>query len=292
MCELDQLDAMDPAKRGVSRRQFTVMGAAGVAAAACAPTGGAKAQDSLTESDVTFEAPGGTMDGYFVHPATGKHPAVILYPDIGGLRDAPKAMGRRLAASGYAVLVANPYYRSVAGQQFADFEAFRNDGGFQKVGPWMAKNTPEAVMESAKAIIAWLDAQDAVDTSKGVGSQGYCMTGGWTIMTAAANPDRAKAACSFHGGGLVGDAPTSPVNLLDDMAADSKALICIGKNDDERAPTDKDKLKEAGAKAKAEVSVEVYGGDHGWTVLDSPVYNEAEAERAWANMLDTYKKFL
>ncbi len=291
MCELDQLDAMGP-KRGLSRRQFTAMGAAGVAAAACAPTGGVKAQDGLVENMVTFDAPGGTMDGFFVHPAQGKHPGVIMWPDIAGLRDAKKAMARRLADAGYAVFVANPYYRSVAGEQFADFEAFRAADGFKKVGPWMAKNTPDAVMETAKSVVAWLDAQDAVDTAKGVGNQGYCMTGGWTIMTAAAVPERVKAACSFHGAGLVGDDPHAPVNLLDDMAADSKALICIAKNDDARAPTDKDKLKEAGEKAAAEVSVEVYGGDHGWTVLDSPVYDRAEAERAWANMLETYKTFL
>jgi carboxymethylenebutenolidase len=279
-------------KRGLSRRQFTAMGAVGVAAAACAPSGGAKAQDSLVQSDVTFDAPGGTMDGFFVHPGEGKHPGIILWPDIGGIRAAPKAMGRRLAAAGYAVFVANPYYRSVAGEQFADFEAFRNDGGFQKVGPWMAKNTPDAVMETAKAVVAWLDAQDAVDTAKGVGSQGYCMTGGWTIMTAASAPDRVKAACSFHGAGLVGDDPHSPVNLMDDMAPDAYGLICIAKNDDARAPTDKDKLREAADKAAASFEIEVYGGDHGWTVLDSPVYDEPEAERAWARMLATYKEAL
>ena len=163
---------------------------------------------------VTFDAPGGTMDGFFVHPAEGKHPGVILWPDIAGLRDAKMVMARRLANAGYAVFVANPYYRSVAGEQFADFEAFRDAGGFQKVGPWMAKNTPDAVMETAAAVVAWLDGQDAVDTARGIGNQGYCMTGGWAIMTAAAVPERVKAACSFHGAALVGDDPHSPVNLL------------------------------------------------------------------------------
>jgi carboxymethylenebutenolidase len=286
MCDQEQLNAMGR----MNRRQFAGMGAvAGLAA--CAPMdSGTAATSGLVEDNVTFDAPGGTMDGYFVHPASGKHPAVILYPDIAGLREAKRAMGRRLAESGYSVLVANPYYRSVAGEQFADFAAFRDGGGFQKVGPWMQANTPEAVMESARAIVGWLDKQASVDTSRGVGTQGYCMTGSWTIYTGAAVPGRVKGMGSFHGGGLVGDAPTSPVNLFDDLAADAEALIAIAKNDDERAPTDKDALKAAAAKAAADIDVEVYGGDHGWTVLDSPVYLEAEAERAWAELLEIYGK--
>ena len=144
MCDQEQLNAMGR----VNRRQFTVMGAAGLAAA-CAPVDSANAQGGLVENSVTFDAPGGTMDGLFVHPASGKHPGVILWPDIAGLRPAKMAMGRRLAEAGYAVLVANPYYRSVAGVQFEDFEAFRDGGGFQKVGAWREANTPEAIMESA-----------------------------------------------------------------------------------------------------------------------------------------------
>lgn len=287
MCDQEQLDAMARATRGMDRRQFTSMGAlAGLAA--CAPMDSGTAASGLVDGTVTFDAPGGTMDGYFVHPASGKHPAVIMYPDIGGLREAKRAMARRLAGSGYAVLVANPYYRSVVGEQFADFAAFRDGGGFDKVRPWMARNTPEAVMESAKVIVAWLDRQDAVDTSRGVGTQGYCMTGSWTIYTGAAVPGRVKGVGSFHGGGLVGEGPNAPVNLLDDLAADSHALIAIAKNDDERAPADKDVLKAAAAEAEADIHVEVYGGDHGWTVLDSPVYLEAEAERAWAALLAIY----
>ena len=292
MCDQQQLDAMGSATAGLNRRQFGAMGAAGAAGAiaACAPmeagTGG------LVETNVTFPAPGGTMDGVFIHRAGTKSPAVILWPDIAGLRPAKVAMGRRLAEAGYAVLVANPYYRSVAGVQFEDFDAFREANGFQAVGPWREKNTPEAVMESARAIVGWLDAQDAVDTSRGIGNQGYCMTGSWTILSAAAVPDRIKAAASFHGGGLVGDAPTSPVNLLDDMADDAAALIAIAKNDDANAPDDKTALRTAADAAGLNAEIEVYQGDHGWTVLDSPVYLEAEAERAWANLLELYRTTL
>ena len=291
MCELDQLSAMPSASSAVNRRQFAALAGAG-GLAACAPMGGAASTSTgLTETAVSFPAPGGTFDGVFIHPASGAHPAVILWPDIAGLRPAKLMMGRRLAEAGYAVLVANPYYRSVAGQQFADFEAFRA-AGFDGVRPWMAQNTPENVMESARAIVGWLDRQAAVDTAKGIGNQGYCMTGSWTVFCAAAVPGRIKAAASFHGGGLAGDAPNSAMNMLDDMADDAKALFAIAKNDDAQAPADKDKLRAAATATGLDAIIEVYQGDHGWTVPDSPVYNQAEADRAWAALLALYSRAL
>ena len=289
MCEQDQLGAMGR----VNRRQFTRMGVvlgAGATMAACSTT--AATGGGLTERNVTFTAPGGTMDGFFVHPAGVESPGVILWPDIAGLREAKFAMARRLAADGFAVLVANPYHRSVAGVQFADFEAFREGGGFQAVGPWREKNTPAAIMETARAVVSWLDAQDAVDSSRGIGNQGYCMTGSWTFYTAAAVPSRVKAAASFHGGGLAGDAADSAMNMFDDMADDAKALIAIARNDDAQAPADKDKLRAAADAAGLDLEIEVYEGDHGWTVLDSPVYAEAAAERAYGRLLALYQSAL
>ncbi|KLE34100.1 dienelactone hydrolase family protein [Aurantiacibacter luteus] len=286
MCETDHLSTM-PA---LSRRSFGALAGMG-ALAACTSMEGSGTAGGLTQSNVSFAADGGTMDGVFIHPASGRHPGVILWPDIAGLRPAKVEMGRRLAAEGYAVLVANPYYRSVAGQQFADFDAWRN-GGMQATQPWRERNTPEAVMATARSVVGWLDAQAAVDTGKGIGNQGYCMTGSWTILSAAAVPGRIKAAASFHGGGLVGENPLAPVNQLSRMAADAGALIAIAQNDDASAPNDKVALRAAAEAAQADIEVEVYAGDHGWTVLDSPVYNQAEAERARAAMLDLYREKL
>ncbi|WP_338241649.1 dienelactone hydrolase family protein [Aurantiacibacter hainanensis] len=288
MCDQNQLRAMPT----INRRQFGALAGAG-AVAACAPMdGNAQAVGGLVENAVTFDAPGGTFDGVFIHPAEGSHPAVILWPDIAGLRPAKVQMGRRLAESGYAVLVANPYYRSVAGQQFEDFDDWRSNDGWNKVTPWREANTPQAVQETARAVVAWLDAQDAVDSSRGIGNQGYCMTGSWTIYAAAAVPSRVKAAASFHGGGLVGEGAMAPVNLLDDLAADAAALIAIARDDDAENPDAKAQLREAAEEAAADIEVEVYDGDHGWTVLDSPVYAEAEAERAWSELLEMYSKTL
>jgi len=285
MCDEQQLARMGR----LNRRQFTTMGAvAGLAA--CTPMDSAKAQDSLSEGMVSFATPLGTMDAFFVHPAEGKHPAVMIWPDIAGLRDAFKMMGRRLAAEGYSVLVLNPFYQDGPAPQFADFEDFRENGGFQKVGPWMAKNTHEAVTETAKAAVAWLDKQDAVDTTKGIGTQGYCMGGPFVVRTAAAVPSRVKAGATFHGGGLVAEGEDAPVNLIDDTQA--SFLFAIAQNDDARAPGDKDALRAAADAAGRPAEIEVYPGDHGWTVVDSPVYAEEPAEKAWSRLLALYSTAL
>jgi carboxymethylenebutenolidase len=287
MCELDQLSEMG----GVNRRQFTAIGALAAFAAASAPLDSALAADGLVEGAVKFAAPGGTMDAFFVHPAKGKHPAVIMWPDIASLRDAFKVMARRLAGAGYSVIVPNPFYKDAPAPQFADFDAFRKDNGFQKVGPWMAHNTPEAVAEMSKTVVAWLDKQPSVDTKKGVGVQGYCMSGTWTVRTAAAVPGRVKAAAGFHpGNGWGGDGPDTPLKLF----AQSKAshLLALAQNDDKQQPTIKDQIKAAAEAAGRPATVEVYHADHGWTVPDSPVYNEGEANRAWSNLLALYSKAL
>lgn len=293
MCEQQQLAAMGPIGSGqFNRRQFGALGAAGTIAA-CAPiaSDGERLESAIVMDDVSFAADGGTMDGVFIRPgAGGPHPAVILWPDIAGLRPAKVQMGQRLAQSGYAVLVANPYYRSVAGHQFADFDDWRANDGWNKVGPWREANTPEAVMATARSVVAWLDAQDAVDTARGIGNQGYCMTGSWTIFAAAAAPDRIKAAASFHSGPLTGDAPNVPINLFDQLANDAQILIAIAQDDDARDPDAKSLLRAAAGAVAADIEVDVYRGDHGWTVLDSPAYSEAEAERAWAALLEIYRR--
>lgn len=293
MCDQEKLARW--AREGLNRRQFGALG--GMAAlAACAPTeSGADGGESegeatlpaMAEETVRFETADGTMDGFFVHPVSGPAPAVLFWPDIAGLREAKRNMARRLAGRGYAVLVANPYYRDVAGQQFADFAEFAGNGGFDKVGPWRGKLNAETIMRDATAAIGWLDGQEAVDTARGVGTQGYCMGGPFTVWTAAAVPGRVRAAASFHGGGLVrGDDPTSPHNLLGDTQA--SFLIAIAQDDDAKAPGDKDALRAAAEAAGRPAEIEVYAGDHGWTVPDSPAYAEAEAERAWANLLKLY----
>ena len=293
MCEQDMVKAMASnagwRERKLSRRDFGRFGAA--TGAGLLVAGGAApafAQSALSVSDVKFNAPGGQVDGQFIYPREGRHPAVIIWPDIAGIRDAARSMANQLASSGYAVLIANPYYRSVEGEQFEDFDAWRNGGGFDRVRPWMAANTPAAIAETHVAVVEWLDRQRAVDTARGIGVQGYCMTGGWTIRAAAAVPGRIKAAASFHGGGLVGAEADSPVNLLASMADDAKLLVAIARNDDAQAPGDKDALRAAADAAGLAAEIEVYNADHGWTVPDSPSFDVDEADRAWERLLAMY----
>jgi carboxymethylenebutenolidase len=223
------------------------------------------------------------MDAFFVRPGRGRHPAILAWPDIAGLREAFEVMARRLAGQGYAVLVVNPYYRAAPAPQFRDFANFQAQGGFQKVEPWRAALKADTVQRDATAAIGWLDRRREVDTGRGVGTHGYCMGGPFTVWTAAAVPGRVGAAASLHGGGLVNaDNPKSPHNLL--QVTRARYLFAIGQDDDAKAPDVKTSLREAAAAAGRRAEVEVYSANHGWTVLDSPSYNAAAAERAWTQM--------
>lgn len=290
MCDEKDLAVFDGAAfdgAALTRRSFGVLGSA-VALTACTGMSQSEAKASgLTEQNVTIPMSDGSNDAFFVHPGSGKHPAVILWPDIASLREVKKMMARRLANEGYAVLVVNPYYRDTKAPQFADFSAFRADGGFDKVGPWRSKLSANAIQSDAKSLVQWLDEQDAVDTARGIGNQGYCMGGPFTVWSAAAVPERITAAASFHGGGLVrGDDPQSPHNLLGRTQAGF--LFAIAQNDDEREPEAKTELAKAAQETDRAAETEVYAANHGWTVADSPAYAKEEAERAWSALLKLY----
>ena len=266
----------------VTRKQFGVLLGAGVAMMLPRVANAV----TVTESEVSITTPDGTADCYFAHPASGTAPAVLVWPDIFGLRPAFRQMGKRLAESGYSVLVVNPFYRV---KKAPTAEA----GGatpIQQVMP-LARGLNETThMTDAKAFIGWLDGQASVAKNRKVGTQGYCMGGPIAFRTAAAVPDRVGAVASFHGGGLVADSPNSP-HL---QAAKTKAqfLIAIAANDDQRSPNDKTTLKETFAKASLPAEIEVYGAPHGWCPPDSQVYNEPLAEKAWTRLLALYGKAL
>ena len=240
---------------------------------------------TVSESDVNVTTPDGVADCYFVHPASGTAPGVLIWPDIFGLRPAFRQMGKRLAESGYSVLVVNPFYRM---QKAPTAEA----GGatpIQKVMPFAQGLNEKTHMIDAKAFIGWLDTQGSVAKNRKMGTQGYCMGGPIAFRTAAAMPDRVGAVASFHGGWLVTDKPDSP-HL---QAATSKAhfLVAIAGNDDAKAPNDKTVLKDTFAQAKLSAEIEVYKGSmHGWCPPDSTVYNEPLAEKAWSRLLVLYGK--
>ncbi len=285
MCDQDRFeqDRQDYEARGlVTRRQFGALLGAGMAMMLPRVVNAV----DVTESDVAVTTPDGTPDGYFVHPVSGTAPGVLLWPDIFGLRPAMRQMGRRLAESGYAVLVVNPFYR-VRKAPTADAGAATP---IQQLMPLAQGLSETTQMTDARAFIGWLDRQASVARNRRIGTQGYCMGGPIAFRTAAAVPDRVGAVASFHGGGLVTQAPNSP--HLQIAKTSAQLLVAIAENDDTRSPNEKNVLKETFAQANLPAEVEVYAGAHGWCPPDSQVYNESEAERAWSRLLALYEKAL
>jgi carboxymethylenebutenolidase len=286
MCDQDHFedDRKEYEARGlVTRKQFGAMLGAGVAMMLPRVANAV----AVTESEVTVTTPDGSADCYFVHPASGSAPGVLIWPDIFGLRPAFRQMGKRLAESGYSVLVVNPFYRT----KKAPTASRGGATPFPEVMPLAQTLNPTTHMTDAKAFVAWLDGQQSVNKSKKIGTQGYCMGGPIAFRTAAAAPDRVGAVASFHGAQLVRPEPNSP--HLEAAKSHAQFLVAIAESDDSKAPNDKTTLKETFEKAKLPAEIEVYTGTaHGWCPPDSTVYNEPMAEKAWSRLLALYGKAL
>jgi carboxymethylenebutenolidase len=283
MC--DELTVEDNA---LTRRQLG-LAAGAVGATLVLPT--AADAKPIAGRDVVITTPDGQCDAYFTAPSAGRHPAVLMWPDIMGLRPAFRKMADRLAQTGYAVLVVNQFYRSAKSPIIAAGESFDQPAVRDRIMPWRAALTAAATTSDARVFLAFIDLQKEVDTKRGIGSAGYCMGGPMVLRTAAALPARVHAGASFHGAGLVSDAPDSPHKLVPQLKGGY--LIAIASNDDARSPNDKVALREAFAAAKRPAEIEVYADAmHGWCVIDSKVYNPPQAERAWARMLDLFAKNL
>ena len=281
----------------IARRDFVAFS---VAASLAATAGSAAAAGlELVETDVEIKTPDGTCDAAFIRPKTGSHPGVLIWPDAFGLRPSMRNIAKRIAADGYSVLVPNPFYR-ISKAPFSDASnfSFSNPADMAKLQPLMASvNAPGNAEKDAVAYIGFLDAQKEVNKAKKIGTQGYCMGGPLVVKTAAVLPNRVGAGASFHGGGLVTDKPDSPHLLAPKIKA--HMYFGVASNDDARQPDAKDKLKEAFAAAKVPAEVEVYAGAlHGWCVPDmpaqngAPIYNKADAERAWGKLVALYKTAL
>jgi len=292
MCDdITELENQGFYEKQVTRRDFNLMagGAAiSLAFAGCAP---GEAAEGITEQDVSITTPDGTADAFFAHPAQGAHAAVLIWPDIVGLRPAFKMMAKRLAGDGYSALVINPYYRQVKGALVEPGQTFRDPAVREKIIPYARALSQDTNRTDARSFVDWLDAQDAVDTSRKIGTTGYCMGGPMTMIAAHERADRIGAGGSFHGGGLATTRENSPHLLIPEMNADY--LIAVAENDDKRDPENKTILKEAFAATKNSAEIEVYAGtQHGWCPPDSAVYDEAMANKTWDRTLALFKTAL
>jgi len=276
----------------LGRREFVAFSVAAGVGVSALP---AEAAGNIVETDVEIKTPDGTCDAAFIHPQSGSHPAVIIWPDAFGLRPSMRDMARRLANDGYSVLVPNPFYR-LTKPPFTDASTVDFAKDRAKITPLMASIGADGAAEKdATAFVEFFDKQKAVNRKKKIGVQGYCMGGALVVRTAAALPDRIGAGGSFHGGGLVTPNPNSPHLLAPKIKA--KMYFGIANSDDKNSPTDKDKLKEAFINAHNPAEIEVYTTCfHGWCVPDMPkqgngeaTYNKPEAERAWGKLTALYK---
>ncbi len=289
MCDDHDLDTMTEnlTRSAFTRRHFAALsmgaGLSGLARAA-------NAMD-VVEADIDIKTPDGVADSYFAHPAQGRHPAVLIWTDIFGLRPAFKQMGKRLAEQGYSVLVPNPFYRTKRAPVVPPGVTMESPGGREAIMANGRTLNATTNVTDARAFVAWLDGQASVNTARKIGTAGYCMGGSMVLRTAAELPGRIGAGATFHGGnGMATDKPDSPHLLVPKMKG--SFLMALAESDDQQAPNVKTLLGEAFSQAKLKAEVEVYKAKHGWCPPDSMVYDEKEAERAWARMLALYKTAL
>ena len=275
MCDLNDPEEL----KKYTRRDFGALAASAGLLTALPSVANAVA---VAEREVIITTPDGSCDAYFVAPTSGPAPGVLVWPDIFGLRPAFRQMGRRLAESGYSVLVVNPFYR----QKKAPTAAQGGQTPIAEVMPLMQALTPAMHLSDGKAFVAWLDAQREVDKARKLGTTGYCMGGPIAVRTATVAPDRVGAVGTFHGAAMVTAAPDSPHRLVGQTKA--RYLIAVAENDDTKDPEAKVTLRAAFDAAKLPAEVEVYPAAHGWCPPDTQVYNAAQSERAWTRLLATF----
>ena len=276
----------DPA---FSRRTFAALS---LGAGAVVSTAAIGAEASVVETELVIKMADGDCDAALLHPlGAGPWPGAVIFADALGLRPAFRDMGRRLAAEGYAVMIPNPFYRTRKAPVLSGPFDFSKAEDRAKLTDLMAPLTTEVKARDGAAWVAFLDTLPQVNKKAPIGVSGYCMGGPYTMLTAAAVPDRVGAAGSFHGGNLVTDKADSPHLLAPKIKA--AYYFAIASNDDQRQPDAKDKLRAAFAGAQPAPRIEVYDGCmHGWCVSDGMVYNRPEAERAFGELVGLYRKSL
>lgn len=234
----------------------------------------------MAKKDIEIRTADGTAQAGLFRPAGGAKAGVILYMDAFGPRPALDGMAERLAAQGYAVLVPDLFYRNAPYGPFDAATAFQHEDKARALRAMISGTTQEM---SIRDTGAFLDALSAEGVGGPVGTVGYCMGGARALNAAAHHTDRIRAAASFHGGNLAGDAPDSP-HL---HAAAIKARVYVGTAGVDRSfpPEQSARLAEALRTAEVDHIIENYVGmSHGWCVPDHGAFDAAGAERHWKHL--------
>ena len=245
----------------------------------------------MIEQAVEIWTEDGTADAVMYRPdGGGKLPGVIHLPDIVGVRDSHKEMAKRLAQEGYVVMLVNVFYRNGKAPVWAFPFQMGEERSMKRLGELRDALPPEAMERDAAAYVDFLAKQEGVSGPK-MGVVGYCFTGGMAMRTAAARPEKIGAAASFHGGQLYTDQPDSPHKVLPRV----KARLYFGHADaDPYMPKEAiDNLDKALAAWGGKYQSEIYvGAKHSWTVPDAPVYDKAQADRAFQKLTETFQAAL
>jgi carboxymethylenebutenolidase len=244
----------------------------------------------MGKRDVSIPTPDGTMDaGLHTPEGAGPWPAVIMYPDAGGVRQTFDDMGQRLADLGYAVLVPNFYYRLGEVAPFDMKNVFSDPDERSRLMTLVGSVSKEDSTRDTQAMLEFLAAQPEVADTK-VGTTGYCMGGGFALNAAGRFPERIGAAASFHGGQIASTAPDSPHLLAGSMNA--AVYVAGAENDGSFDDEQFQRLSGALTEAGVDHTLVTYPALHGFAVPDNPTFDDAAAERHWQALQDLYAKAL
>jgi len=246
----------------------------------------------MTEQDLELTVPDGTVDAVLFTVENGKPlPGVLFIPTIGSICETMREMARRLAAEGYTVLMPNPFYRTSRPPVFSFPRKLGDPATVKRMGELIAPLTPEGLEKDLAVYLDTLTSQPT--TAKGkIGIVGFCIGGGIALRGAAVRPEAVAAVASFHGGGLYkANDPASPHLVLPRV----KARLYFGHATDDKS-MDADAITEftkALNQWNGRFESEIYeGAHHGWTVPDSPAYNQPQAERAYTKLTALFRESL
>ena len=244
----------------------------------------------MIEQTLDITTKDGAMETFVCRPDRGTHPAVFLLMDAPGIREELRDMTRRLATTGYVVLLPNLYYRAGRDTMYGPDVLVHGSAEHGRMRAVRTKMTIPPVMDDVATMIDFVDGYEGVKRGP-VGAHGYCMSGPYALAAAARFPDRVTAAASFYGTWLVSDAVESPHLTLGKIKGEVH-ISCA--EFDELAPlpmvAELQKLFEA---AGSPGELEIYPGvHHGFAFPQRKIYDKHAAERHWERLIALYRRKL